>query len=131
MAARIDQLQRLVNEQPSSSHRRARTRARSSNGSDNSEGSDESEESEDGQDAVGDVRRSGRKFVINHGVWLLDGQDTIGAKLDDTYKGDDDYKERFKNKHNRVQGQVREVIGVLPEAYVDQRGEKWVESAVR
>jgi hypothetical protein len=78
---------------------------------------------------VDDVKSLGRRFVILHGPWLRRKELIFQVELVD----DEDYdeKERFKDTNTMVQGQLREIRGLLPEKYLENAfTKKWLSKSV-
>ena len=74
-----------------------------------------------------EVKSLGRRFVILHGPWLRRKELIFQAELDEDYNE----KERFKDTNTMVQGQLREIRGLLPEKYlVDAFTKKWLSKSV-
>jgi hypothetical protein len=74
-----------------------------------------------------EVKCLGRRFVILHGPWLKRKEHVFEAELDEGY----DEKERFKDNNTRVQGQLREIRGLLPEKYHgDALTKRWLSKSV-
>ncbi len=60
-----------------------------------------------------EVKRLGRRFVILHGLWLREREHIFQVEFNEDY----DEKQRFKDTNTMVQGQLREIKGLLPEKY--------------
>ncbi|KAJ7816412.1 hypothetical protein B0H14DRAFT_2602674 [Mycena olivaceomarginata] len=78
----------------------------------------------------GRVRRTGRKFVILCGLWLcLDDDDYeafFNAELDNDYNAE----LHFNSDDNIQQGQLREVLDILPDDLLPFRKRTWLALAV-
>ncbi|KAJ7485738.1 hypothetical protein FB451DRAFT_1392463 [Mycena latifolia] len=84
--------------------------------------SDDSEAEDDKDEREQKVATLGRCFVLQKGLWLKDG--TLDAKLDKGY----DVKKRFDGA--QVQGQLRDVLDILPDRYKGKvMREKWFQRA--
>jgi len=61
-------------------------------------------------------------------VWVRKGADIFKIKFDNTY----DATERFENDDNKVQGQLREIVGLLQEQLSQETifSQKWVRREV-
>jgi hypothetical protein len=74
-----------------------------------------------------EVKRLGRRFVILHGPWLKQRERVFEVELDEDY----DENERFKDNNTMVQGQLREIKGLLPEKYHgDAFAKRWLSKSV-
>ena len=74
-----------------------------------------------------EVKRLGRRFVILHGLWLRQKEVIFQVDLDEGYEE----IERFKDTNTMVQGQLREIRGLLPEKYHgDAFTKKWLSKSV-
>ena len=75
-----------------------------------------------------EVKHLARHFVIMHGPWLKQKLIFQVELVDDE---DYDEKERFKDTNTMVQGQLREIRGLLPEKYLeDSFMAKWLSKSV-
>ena len=69
----------------------------------------------------------GKRFVLLHGLWLVDDAETVlGAAKDSSYTK----QLRFTDVENLVQGQLREILSVLPASVAAFRDCKWFAEAV-
>jgi hypothetical protein len=76
---------------------------------------------------VDEIKRLGRRFVILHGPWLRRKEHIFQVELDEDY----DEAERFRDTNTVVQGQLREIRGLLPEKYLgDAFRKKWLSKSV-
>jgi hypothetical protein len=74
-----------------------------------------------------EVKRLGRRFVILYGPWLRRKELIFQVELDEDY----DERERFKDINTMVQGQLREIRGLLPGKYLgDAFTKKWLSKSV-
>jgi hypothetical protein len=74
-----------------------------------------------------EVKGLGRRFLILHGPWLRRKELIFQVELDEDY----DENERFKDVNSLVQGQLREIRGLLPEKYHgDAFTKKWLSKSV-
>ena len=74
-----------------------------------------------------EVKRLGRRFVILHGPWLKRREHTFEVELDEAY----DENDRFKDNKTMVQGQLREIRGLLPVMYHgDDYTKRWLSKSV-
>ncbi|KAJ7153831.1 hypothetical protein C8R46DRAFT_1042208 [Mycena filopes] len=72
------------------------------------------------------VRKAGRHFVIEYGLFLLtDAHVLLATEEDPNFKD----KEEFANDASRIQGQLRDVIALLPADARPIRGQAWIASA--
>ena len=75
-----------------------------------------------------EIKRLGRRFVILYGPWLKRREHVFEIELDEDYHK----KERFKDNNTMIQGQLREIRGLLPEKYHgDSFTKRWLSKAVR
>lgn len=74
------------------------------------------------------VNNIGHKFCIIYALWVRKGADIFKIKFDNTY----DATERFENDDNKVQGQLREIVGLLQEQLSQETilSQKWVRREV-
>ena len=76
---------------------------------------------------IDEVKRLGRRFVILHGPWLRRKEHIFQVELDENY----DEAERFRDTNTIVQGQLREIRGLLPEKHLgDAFTKKWLSKSV-
>jgi hypothetical protein len=71
-----------------------------------------------------------RKFTIMTLFWLHDDKQVFRTQVDEQY----DPLQRFENKGNKIQGQLADLLGELPSAYVEMvsKGETaWLSQKVR
>lgn len=81
------------------------------------------EQSDDQQDEAKEVASLGRRFLLTKGLWIKN--ESIGAELDE------DYNEKKRFDGAQVQGQLRDILDILPDHYKgDVRKEKWFKRAV-
>ncbi|KAJ6451400.1 hypothetical protein C8R45DRAFT_848437 [Mycena sanguinolenta] len=64
----------------------------------------------DKEDADALVKRAGRLYVLNYGLWIKGKAHIFDVKLDAKY----DEKKRFDTAANKIQGQLREIEMILP-----------------
>jgi len=104
---------------------RPRTRIESDDEND-AEFEDPEKDAEDKQAAV---RGAGIKWGIVHGIWFaVPAAKVLKTPLNNAY----DEKKRFDNRANKVQGELREIMDVLPEEYraEEERKKAWVGAEV-
>ncbi|KAJ6570595.1 hypothetical protein DFH09DRAFT_1313195 [Mycena vulgaris] len=97
--------------------KRPRKRRRTEDKSSDNDSADASEESrseaetsdDDQADEVREVASLGRRFVLMKGLWI--NPDSVAAKLDEKYD------ERKRSEGAEVQGQLRDLLDILPERY--------------
>ena len=60
--------------------------------------------------------------------WLRDDRQTFRTQLDEQY----DHLQRFENLESKVQGQIRDILEVLPPQYADMMGHdvSWLSQTV-
>ncbi|KAF7305290.1 hypothetical protein HMN09_00780200 [Mycena chlorophos] len=69
------------------------------------------------------ARQAGTLYGLTKGMWLvMSAEKTMAVKLDDGYKEET----RFAKRTNRIQGELRDVVEVLPEDLHSQRTKTWV-----
>jgi hypothetical protein len=97
-------------EQPGSGKKRKRTEVRSNA---------ETEE----------VSMIAKKFTIMSLLWLRDDRKTFQTAIDEQY----DHLQRFKNKETKIQGQLADIVEVLPSRYVGAlcNNATWLSQMVR
>ncbi|KAJ7760760.1 hypothetical protein B0H14DRAFT_2461105 [Mycena olivaceomarginata] len=67
------------------------------------------------------VKRAGRLFVLNYGLWVKGNARIFDIDIDPAY----DEKKRFDTAANKIQGQLREIESILPK--VDSKRRKsWI-----
>lgn len=56
-----------------------------------------------------------KMFTIMNLFWLHDEQKTFRTRVDEQY----DHLQRFENLENKIQGQISDILDVLPSRYAD------------
>ncbi|KAJ7204967.1 hypothetical protein GGX14DRAFT_569116 [Mycena pura] len=75
----------------------------------------------DAEDPAEVARMAGHKFGLTKGLWFTAGVErTLKMKLDTTY----DERKRFDNHKNKLQGDLRDALDVLPEQYKEHAHRK-------
>jgi hypothetical protein len=73
------------------------------------------------------VREAGRHFVVEYGLFLVVGPIKLFAVEEDHNFDDND---EFKTESTRIQGQLRDVLALLPEEALAIRQQGWIAGAV-
>jgi hypothetical protein len=73
------------------------------------------------------VRHTGRHFVVEYGLFLAVDETKLFASEEDPNFNDDI---EFQSDTTRIQGQLRDVLALLPEEALEIRQHKWIASAV-
>ena len=73
------------------------------------------------------VYQVGHKYFLQHAPWVHSGEDIFEADVDESYNP----AERFENDENKVQGQLREILGLLlPKFEERDLSQRWVRRQV-
>ncbi|KAJ6452036.1 ribonuclease H-like domain-containing protein [Mycena vitilis] len=98
-------------------------------GGDSEEDSGKTSGSDDGESdtTAGDseetkIKRAGRLFLLNCGLWLKGGAHIFQEALDPAY----DEKKRFHTPANKVEGQLRDIKKVLPVGLEEAKKNGWI-----
>lgn len=75
---------------------------------------DESGKEDRGEESI---RQAGHYFLLVCGPWLRRGEKIFQMAFDNSYTE----KTRFENGHNKIQGQLRDILTVLPEKFHDNQ----------
>jgi hypothetical protein len=62
-----------------------------------------------------EVSMVAKMFTIMNLFWLHDEQKTFRTRVDEQY----DHLQRFENLENKIQGQISDILDVLPSRYAD------------
>ena len=65
-----------------------------------------------------EVSQLAKKFAITTLFWLCDDRQTFHTPIDEQY----DHLQRFENLESKIQGQIRDLLEVLPAQYADMMG---------
>lgn len=65
-----------------------------------------------------EVSQLAKKFAITTLFWLRDDRQTFRTPIDEQY----DHLQRFENLESKIQGQIRDLLEVLPAQYADMMG---------
>ncbi|KAJ7601707.1 hypothetical protein DFH06DRAFT_1352165 [Mycena polygramma] len=68
------------------------------------------------------IKRAGRLFLLNYGLWVKGGSHIFEEALDPAY----DEKKRFDTSANKIQGQLRDIKKVLPDGLEGVRKNGWI-----
>lgn len=73
------------------------------------------------------VYQAGHKFFLLHSPWVYSGEDIFDTDVDEHY----DPTERFENDKNKMQGQLKEILGVLQEKFQQEAlSQRWLQRQV-
>ncbi|KAK7013413.1 hypothetical protein R3P38DRAFT_3575753 [Favolaschia claudopus] len=107
------------------SHKRNPKRARSDHSSDSDSEPDKSPPPADSDDET-KIKNAGQHIVLTTGLWVHGMHGIFDVEIDDAY----DEGKRFENTANKIQGQIRDIEGLLPAAYRSEEkrnlGNAWV-----
>ena len=65
-----------------------------------------------------EVSMIAKKFTIMSMLWLQDDRKTLQTTIDEQYN----HLQQFENKETKIQGQLADVVEVLPSRYVGALG---------
>ncbi|KAJ7115713.1 hypothetical protein C8R44DRAFT_983722 [Mycena epipterygia] len=71
------------------------------------------------------VRKAGRHFVLEYGLFITDIQGVLATEEDPTFREDTE----FETEKSRIQGQLRDIIALLPADARAFREQDWIGSA--
>lgn len=80
------------------------------------------------EDETSEIKRLAHKFVNTYAIWLREPSETFKTKVDNDF----DPCERFEDDRNKIQGQLLDLIDLLPEKYHGETlGSEWLIHTVR
>ncbi|KAL1698054.1 hypothetical protein EV121DRAFT_274694, partial [Schizophyllum commune] len=74
------------------------------------------------EDRFNPVYTAGRRFGLTKCIWLKGGMSVFGLALDPNY----DAAKRHEDSHSKMQGQLRDVLDVLPDYLRERYSEEWI-----